>query len=221
MGRLDGTGRCYGDDGGVPCRADRASPRGICNRWRDGGVLRGMQGRTPRTDAAIIAAIRADLDRGFTELVRAHQPGIYSGAHRLTGSAAAAEEIAQDTFLRAYRALDDYHDDRIAELSLAPWLWTIALNLCRNRARRTRPTSPLPSAEAGVVDVEPLDDAVWNRRLAVLPETQRTAVVLRYVLDLSVNDVAAITGRPVGTAKADISRGIARLRATIEAEEAR
>ena len=180
-----------------------------------------MQARTPRTDAAIVAAIRDDLDRGFTDLVRAHQPGIYAGAHRLTGSRAAAEEIAQDTFLRAYKALDGYHDDRIAELSLSPWLWTIALNLCRSRARRTRPTGALPATEPGVVDVEPLDDAVWNRRLAVLSVTQRTAVVLRYVLDLPVNDVAAITGRPVGTTKADISRGIARLRATIEAEEAR
>jgi RNA polymerase sigma factor (sigma-70 family) len=180
-----------------------------------------MQARTPRTDAAIVAAIRADLDRGFTDLVRAHQPGIYAGAHRLTGSRTAAEEIAQDTFMRAYKALDGYHDDRIAELSLSPWLWTIALNLCRNRARRTRPTDPLPATETGVVDVEPLDDAAWSRRLAVLPESQRTAVVLRYVLDLSVNDVAAVTERPVGTAKADISRGIARLRATIEAEEAR
>ena len=180
-----------------------------------------MQARTPRTDAAIIAAIRVDLDRGFTDLVRAHQPGIYAGAHRLTGSRAAAEEIAQETFLRAYKALDGYHDDRIEDLSLSPWLWTIALNLCRNRIRRSRPTSPLPATESGVVDVEPIDDAVWNRRLAVLSETQRTAVVLRYVLDLSVNDVAAITGRRIGTTKADISRGIARLRATIEAEEAR
>jgi len=180
-----------------------------------------MQAPTPPTDATIIAAILADLDRGFTELVRAHQPGIYAGAHRLTGSRAAAEEIAQDTFLRAYRALDGYQDERIAELALSPWLWTIALNLCRNRARRTRPTSPLPAAESGVVDSEPLDDEVWNRRLAVLPESQRTAVVLRYVLDLAVSDVAAITGRPIGTAKADISRGVARLRATIEAEEAR
>jgi RNA polymerase sigma-70 factor (ECF subfamily) len=180
-----------------------------------------MQGSTSRADEAIIAAIRADLDRGFTALVRAHQPGIYAGAHRLTGSRAAAEEIAQDTFLRAYKALDGYHDDRIAELSLAPWLWTIALNLCRNRAQRARPTSPLPAAESGVTDVEPLDDVAWNRRLALLSDSQRTAVVLRYVLDLSVSDIADITGRPVGTAKADISRGIARLRATIEAEEAR
>jgi RNA polymerase sigma-70 factor (ECF subfamily) len=172
-------------------------------------------------DTEIISQLRQDLDRGFTTLVHVHQSGIYAGVYRMTGNRPTAEEIAQETFLRAYRALTGYDDDRIAGLSLSGWLWTIAINLCRDHGRRTRRTARLGEVERGVVDTEPLDDAAWNRRLASLPDAQRTAVVLRYVLDLGVADIATITGRPVGTVKADISRGINRLKTTIEAEEAR
>jgi len=162
----------------------------------------------------------SDLDGGFTVLVRTYQPGIYSGALRLTRSREDAQEVAQDTFLRAYKALGEYEEDRIRDLKLRPWLWTIAVNLCRTRAKRARSTGPLPSDDtlSGEPD-EHFDDDEWNRRLGSLSQTQRTAVVLRHVADLSVNDIAEITGRPVGTVKTDVSRGLTKLRAIIEHED--
>jgi RNA polymerase sigma-70 factor (ECF subfamily) len=162
----------------------------------------------------------SDLDNGFTVLVQTYQPGIYSGALRLTHSRQDAEEVAQDTFLRAYTALGKYNDERIRNLRVRPWLWTIAVNLCRTRATRARSTSQLPPDDTlgGDVD-EHFDDIEWNRRLAVLPQFQRTAVILRHVADLPVNEIAEITGRPVGTVKADISRGLARLRTIVQEEE--
>ena len=88
-------------------------------------------------DRAITTALVADLDRGFVEMVERYQPGIYSGAYRLLRTPHDAEDVAQETFLRAYRSLSAFDDGRIRSLKPRPWLWTIALNLCRNRWART------------------------------------------------------------------------------------
>jgi len=153
-------------------------------------------------------------------LVRRYQPGIYSGARRLTHRHEDAQEVAQDTFLRAYRALDGYGDERIRNLQVQGWLWTIALNLCRNRASRPIQETPgLDEPAAGALDATPIDSESWNRQLARLSTDQRNAVVLRHVVDLPIADIAAATRRPEGTVKADISRGLEKLRATIQRED--
>jgi RNA polymerase sigma-70 factor (ECF subfamily) len=179
-----------------------------------------MKARDAADDAEIQRTLISDRDLGFTMLVRRFQPGIYSGARRLTRRHEDAEEVAQDTFLRAYRALDGYDDARIAMLRIQGWLWTIALNLCRDRATRSpKEASGLIEAADVKPDATPIDATSWNSRLARLPQDQRNAVVLRHVLDLSIADIAAATGRPEGTVKADISRGLERLRVGIEREE--
>jgi RNA polymerase sigma-70 factor (ECF subfamily) len=179
-----------------------------------------MKARDASDDAEIQRTLISDRDLGFTMLVRRFQPGIYSGARRLTRRHEDAQEVAQDTFLRAYRALDGYDDARIATLRVEGWLWTIALNLCRDRATRPhRETPGLIEAPDVSSDTTPIDATSWNRRLARLSTDQRTAVVLRHVVDLPIADIAEATGRPEGTVKADISRGLERLRVGIEREE--
>jgi len=190
-----------------------------CNRSGVFRVLQGVETLTKTTDQDITALVVNDLDRGFVAMVEAYQPGIYSGALRLLRRSHDAEDVAQETFLRAYRALESYDDERIRAMKLRPWLWTIALNLCRNRWARTRPTSALGSAGPLVSsDEEPLDFTAWSARFDRLSHPQRTAVVLRHVVDLPVADIAEITERPQGTVKADISRGLDRLRNAIENE---
>ena len=175
--------------------------------------------RTGTVDEAIIEAMRRDLDSGFTELVRTYQPGIYSGAYRLTRSRTEAEDVAQDAMLRAYRSLSGFDDQRLSELRIRPWLWTIALNLVRSRAGKPRDdTEAAEWMHPPTVDEEPMDDDAWNQRLARLNGPQRTAVVLRHVLDLPIAEIAEITGRPEGTVKADISRGLESLRRTMTRE---
>lgn len=167
----------------------------------------------------IIEALRRDLDEGFTTLVRTHQAGIFSGAYRLTRSRTEAEDVAQETMLRAYRSLAGFDDERIEDLRIRPWLWTIALNLVRTRSKK--PRESIEAAEwmhPPTHDQEPIDDDAWNERLGRLNGPQRTAVVLRHVLDLPITEIAEITGRPEGTVKADISRGLGSLRATMERE---
>ena len=169
---------------------------------------------------AIQRSLIRDLDEGFSELVRLYQPGIYSGAVRLTHHREDAQDIAQEAFVRAYRALERYDDQQISTLQLRPWLWTIALNLCRNRATRTKTLSPLPDDMIGFTEPEPFDVDVWSARLDQLSHSQRTAVVLRHVVGLSVKEVADATGRPEGTVKADVSRGMDKLRTILTCEDA-
>jgi len=180
-------------------------------------------------DDELIAALALDLDASFERLVLAHQDRLFSIALRFTGDARDAEELAQDAFVRAYRALGDYDPERIRRLNLRPWLATIVLNLCRNRVRRRRPTEVVLD-DAGSDQIadrrtpspaerhERRESAVyWARLVAELPERYRAAVVLRHVDGLSYEEVALALGRPEGTVKAQVHRGVALLRAAHEA----
>ena len=189
-----------------------------------------MAARRRISMAELPTALAADRDAAFPHLVRALMDGIYSGALRLTGSHSDAEDVAQEAFLRAYRALGTYEAARIRELRLREWVWAIAANLCRNRARsaRRRPEAPL-HPDAPVPDPAPGPEAeavaaVGNECLAAhlarLPWAQRSAVVLRHVGGLSYAEVAAALDRPVGTVKADVHRGLQHLRTALEEEQA-
>lgn len=170
-------------------------------------------------EAQIARALIANFDNGFTDLVSEYQPGIYSGARRLTRHTHDAQDIAQDTFVRAYSALSGFDAERLASLKIRAYLWTIALNLCRNRATRRVPEVPIRDHETAIEDVtSSLDEAAWTRRLEGLNTNQREAVVMRHVLDMPIAEISEATGRPSGTVKADVSRGLERLRTTIEAE---
>lgn len=172
------------------------------------------------TVAPVNARLAADLDRAFPDLVREMQHGIFSGVRRMTPTVADAEDITQETFIRAYRALAGYSPERIQDLNVRGWVWTIALNLCRNAARTgsRRPRTveldrdafaPDPGPEAMAITAE--DNARWSRVLEALSKHQRTAVVLRHVVGLPYAEIAIATGRPEGTVKADVHRGIAKL----------
>jgi RNA polymerase sigma-70 factor (ECF subfamily) len=178
----------------------------------------------------LTARLAADLDRAFPDLVRLVQDGVYAGALRMTGSRADAEDVTQEALARAYRALRDYPPERIRALNPRGWVWTIAANLCRNRARARarRPETALPDgadaiAAAGAGTEEQAVGSVVRARLAchlaMLPWPMRAAVVLRHVVGLGYPEIADALDRPAGTVKADVHRGLGRLRAAIEREE--
>jgi RNA polymerase sigma factor (sigma-70 family) len=176
--------------------------------------------------------LATDLDGSFEELVRAHVDRCHAIALRVLGNRHDAEEVAQDALVRAYRALQGYPPDRIRELRLRPWLATIVVNLCRNRARRSSlPTTRLeplvasgwqPAAPAGDDPTEPLEREADRERLAALlaslPDRYRIPIILRHVDDLSYAELAEALGRPEGTLKAQVSRGLALLRAAAASE---
>src|SRR5260370_3188779 len=92
-------------------------------------------------EQSLSAHLAADLDGHFEHLVRTYQDRLYGFALRLTGSRQDAEESTQDAFVRAYRALQGYAEDRRRALRLRPWLYQITLNVGRNRARRPAPVA--------------------------------------------------------------------------------
>jgi len=190
-------------------------------------------------DARLLADLARDLDGGFETLVLAHQDRCYSIALRMLGDPGAAEEAAQDAFVRAYRALAGYDATRIRELRLRAWLATIVLNICRTRlarrAARGRPPLSLDLETEGAALPEPVANdhttspaaAVdreetarrWARLLTTLPPAYRAAVILRHVDGLSYPELAVALDRPEGTVKAQVHRGIALLRTAYDADE--
>src|SRR4029078_5241797 len=131
-----------------------------------------------------------DLDGTFEALVLAHQDRLFTIAWRTGGDRHDAEELVQDCFVRAYRALATYPPARIRDLRLRGWLTTILLNAGRNRARVRRvPTTELALDACAEPAAEPIrrreERETWARLLAGLTPAQRTAVVLRHVDGLS------------------------------------
>jgi len=183
-------------------------------------------------DAALAIRLAGDLEAAFPNLVADHQDRLYTIALRLLGDRRDAEEVAQDALVRAFRAMRGYPSDRVAALRLRPWLASIAVNLARNRRRRIEdrqpPTSLEPMVDAGF---DPTDDGrrapersadrrETQRELATallaLSPAVRAAVVLRHVDGLSVAETAEALGRPEGTIKAQVHRGLAELRVALE-----
>jgi RNA polymerase sigma-70 factor, ECF subfamily len=158
-------------------------------------------------------------ERVFERLVLDHQHRIYALGLALTGNRHDAEEVAQDTFLRAYRALATYPPERIRDLKQKAWLHRIAVNVVRNRVRGVRPRLVELNGSEPDHAIGPEEDAIRRTeidalaaRVACLPARYRDAVVLRHVQDLSYAEVAEALGQPVGTVKANVHRGLKMLR---------
>ena len=168
-------------------------------------------------------ARRGDL-RAWETIVRTHQGIAFRTAYVLTGSAADAEEAAQDGFVKAYRALGRFRRGA----SFRPWLLRIVANEAHNRRRsaarrerlslraaaEARPGDAVPSPEAALLRGE-----ARARLLAAverLPDEHRDAIACRYFLELSEEETAAALGIRRGTVKSRLSRALERLRAELE-----
>ncbi len=173
-------------------------------------------------------ALARDVLSAFPTMVAHHQDLVYGVARRWAREPADAKDLAQEAFLRAYRALAGYPPERVVALHLRGWLAQITLNLAHNRARGRRPaTEPLVTAlereegrEAGPEGVTERREAalMWRGLLASLPDAQRAAVELRHVEGLSYPELAEALRRPVGSVMSDVHRGVGRVRRAYDAE---
>jgi RNA polymerase sigma-70 factor (ECF subfamily) len=159
------------------------------------------------------------VERLFERMVHEHQDRLFALGFALTGNRHDGEEVAQETLLRAFRALVTYSPERIRELKQRAWLHRIAVNVARNRYRGLRPRmvelngseqDTAPGPEARALRRVQLEEVVAG--LAGLPPRHREAVVLRVVQDLSYADVAEVLGQPIGTVKSNVHRGLQALR---------
>lgn len=180
---------------------------------------------TETTDS-LQTRLSEDLNAGFAEFVEQYQRLVYTTALRLSGRPGEAEDLAADTFLRAYQGLRGYSSERIEQLQPRAWLITILLNLWRNRVRAARraptavPLEAVAEPETGLESPEYRaqrreGEADLSALLDALSPTQRAAIVMRHIAGLSYAEVATVLCCPEGTAKSHVSRGLNRLRKLI------
>ena len=182
-----------------------------------------MEGR-PKDDSELIARAQRGDAAAYEEIVQRYQQIAFRTAYVVTGSAADAEDAAQEGFVKAYRAIDRFRPGA----DLRPWLLKIVANEARNKVRSSgrrhqlalrltegfRPGDAAPSPEAVAVASDE------RRRLveminALSPE-DRLVIASRYFLELSGEETAATLGIPEGTVKSRLSRALARLKARVE-----
>lgn len=162
----------------------------------------------PKSDRELVEAVRQGNGQAMRELYRAHHRRIYGLALRLTGNVGDAEDVVQETFLRAWRKLDRFR----GESSFGTWLYRIAVNLCRDLARKRKPTE---SDAEGATAIEPGDVLAREQlqtALAGLPHGYREVVVLHDVLDLAHAEIADVLGIAVGTSKSQLHKARVQLR---------
>jgi RNA polymerase sigma-70 factor, ECF subfamily len=176
------------------------------------------------TDEELVARSRGgDLD-SFNQLVVRWERPIYALAYRVIGREEEARDVAQETFLRAFRALGGFK----GQAKFSSWLYRITLNLCRDWIRRERRT-PVSQAPEGVDIIElagetepseSIEDLVSRRELgravaramAMLPDEQRTAIILKEYHGLTFQEIADLLECPLSTAKPRLYQGLTVLR---------
>ena len=178
---------------------------------------------TPSRSAEFVPSVEK-----FERIVDDYQRRLYGFALRMTGNREDAEEIVQDAFVRAFRALGKMTDEQRRELRLQPWLYTITLNVTRNRLRSKRPTNvaldALADPDALLKNTQPgpepperiversADMALVEQALLQLPMHLRAAATLRFIEGRSHPEIAEILNQPIGTVKSHVHRAVRILR---------
>jgi RNA polymerase sigma-70 factor (ECF subfamily) len=185
--------------------------------WHDEGV----------EERALVDAVRAGDRQAFAVLVDRETPAVYRACRRILGSPHDAEDVTQEAFVAAFRAIRSYRGDG----SLRAWLLRIATRQAYRRLSQRRPQADLAAVpESRLADLEADPSrraAVAEQRgavraaVAALPEPYREVVALRFFADLSLFEVAEATDRPINTVKTHLRRGLDRLRPLIGPREGR
>jgi RNA polymerase sigma-70 factor (ECF subfamily) len=171
-------------------------------------------------DRQAIAACQQGEREAFDRLVERYQRDVYRVCYRYVNNHQDANDMAQDVFLKAYRAIGRFRGDS----SFSTWLYRIAVNTCLNfRAARRLPQDELSDdlADGGQSAAERLHQAERSARVrhavARLPEKQRATLILKIYQDLTHEEVARILGSTVGTVKANLFHALANLKKLLAA----
>ena len=169
-------------------------------------------------DAALARRTRAGALECFEVLVARYETRLYEFLRHRTGNRHDAEDLTQETFVRAYRQLARYDERR----AFAPWLFTLARRLAASHVRGVRVMDPLPdNLTAGTEPGTPLAEAEERQRLwrlvrERLSDDQFTALWLKYAEDMSVRDMARVMGKMQVHVKVLLHRGRRALRRAME-----
>lgn len=189
----------------------------------------------PADDAAVVEATLGGDRDAFRILVDREAPSIIRACHRILGDLGEAEDVAQETFVTAYRSLGSWRGDG----PFGAWLARIAVRLAIRQATRRKTVAWV---SPGVTPEGVLDDPIARLRsdgsadpeglvlrgerqsavrnaVASLDEPYREVVALRFFAERSLDEIATLTGRPLGTVKTHLHRGLIRLRGQFSEKE--
>lgn len=177
------------------------------------------------TDLELIQEVRNGKRQAFTELMRRYQKRVYWTARRIVGTHEDADDIAQETFVKAYLALGDFRGDS----AFFTWLYRIAVNLSLNVVRKQQVMnylreSPLISSVLPAKD-NPHDELVAKeteskiqQAIATLPEKQRAVFVMRYHDEMSYEEISDVLKTSVGGLKANYFHALRKVQAYLKNE---
>ena len=207
---------------------------GESDPWR-GTVITDVGARNPEPisdDPAVVRAVLAGDRDAFRVLVDRESAAVVRVCHRVLGDLGEAEDVAQEAFVIAYRSLATWR----AEGPFGAWISRIAVRLAIRRATRHRTIGwahPGPAGEDGRIhdpmanlaagtSSDPESTTLRGERqravrmaVAGLAEPYREVVALRFFAERSLDEIATVTGRPLGTVKTHLHRGLLRLRGSL------
>ena len=182
------------------------------------------------SDSDVLADVMAGDVDAFEKIVDRHKNRLFNFVYRFVGDRETAEDIVQETFLRAFRRRKEYR----AIANFSTWLFTIAGNLAKSELRRrkrwrflylnwdeeteTGIDIPDESQRPDLVTETSLADRQIQEAIESLPANYRKVVLLRDVEGLSYQEIAEIVGRPVGTVKSRVNRARLRLQRRLRME---
>lgn len=173
----------------------------------------------------IMQVLKGDQS-AYGEIVEIYKDKVFQLCYRILGNRHEAEDMAQEAFIRAYVNIASFNID----LKFSTWLYRIATNLCIDRIRKKKPDYYLDAEVSGTdgltmysqiaSDTILPEDEVENlelqetiqREITKLPEKYRSVIVLKYIEELSLNEISEILDIPLGTVKTRIHRGREALR---------
>jgi RNA polymerase sigma-70 factor (ECF subfamily) len=171
------------------------------------------------TDQELVDEVRKGRRSAFDELMRRHQERIYWAARRFVGNHDDAEDVAQETFVKAYLALGDYR----GEARFFTWLYRIAFNLAVSAVRKRQVVSylrqselvrrvfPEPERPDSILELAETEERLL-RAVAALPEKQRAVFTMHFFDELSYEEISEILTTSVGGLKANYHHAVRKVR---------
>lgn len=151
----------------------------------------------------------------FDELVIRHRQQVFATAYRMMGNMESAEEVAQETFIRAFKGLRSFR----GKAGFATWLYRIAMNLCYTELKRRKrdtdftPESPVAKADAPHEKMAEEERKMWlERQIQTLPFKQKSALTLRIHQGLSFKEIGQAIGCSAGAARVNYRHAVLRLK---------
>lgn len=181
----------------------------------------------PLTDLELVQQVRNGKRQAYTELMRRYQQRVYWVARRIVGSHEDADDVAQETFVKAFLALGDFRGDS----SLFTWLYRIAVNLSLNVVRKKQVmnylrespliSSLLPAKENPHAELELKElESSLQKAVAELPEKQKAVFVMRYYEELSYEEISEVLNTSVGGLKANYFHALKKVQEFMKVETA-